>query len=223
MYVIIVGLPEGHTILRRWTNRGKKKIVRHGRCSWALLAARRHHGRCSWALLAARRQAPWALLMGAARSSHAARSSQASTMGAAHGRCSQLAQWAQLAGKHHCSQLAQWAQLAGKHHGRCSWALLAGKHHGRWHHGRCSWALRWHHGRCSWALAPWAGRHHGRCSWVLQGTMARMQGTMARMQGTWAKAHGHGTRQGTGCHGMAQHDMQGQGMAQARHAKAWNP
>ena len=167
MYVIIVGLPEGHTILRRWTNRGKKKIVRHGRCSQL-----------------------------------------AGTMGAAHGRC---------------SQLAQWAQLAGKHHGRCSWALLAGKHHGRWHHGRCSWALRWHHGRCSWALAPWAGRHHGRCSWVLQGTMARMQGTMARMQGTWAKAHGHGTRQGTGCHGMAQHDMQGQGMAQARHAKAWNP
>ena len=185
MYVIIVGLPEGHTILRRWTNRGKKKIVRHGRCSWALLAARRHHGRCSWALLAARtmgaarRQAPWALLMGAARSS------QASTMGAG--------------------------------------TMGAGKHHGRWHHGRCSWALRWHHGRCSWALAPWAGRHHGRCSWVLQGTMARMQGTMARMQGTWAKAHGHGTRQGTGCHGMAQHDMQGQGMAQARHAKAWNP
>ena len=97
--------------------------------------------------------------MGAA---HGRCSQLADTMGAAHGRCSQLA--GTMGAAHgRCSQLAQWAQLAGKHHGRCSWALLAGKHHGRWHHGRCSWALRWHHGRWHHGLAGTMGAAHGCC------------------------------------------------------------
>ena len=111
----------------------------HGRCSWALLAARRHHGRCSQ--LAARRQAPWALLMGAARSSHNGRSSQASTMGAAHGRCSQAS--------------TMGAGTMGAAHGRCAGTMGAAHgHHGTHarHMGQGTWA--WHKARHG---MPWHG------------------------------------------------------------------
>ena len=114
----------------------------HGRCSQ--LAARRHHGRCSWALLAARtmgaarRQAPWALLMGAARR-------QAPWA---------LAPWALLMG----AALAPWALLmgAGTMGWQAPWALLMGaaRHHGTHarHMGQGPWA--WHKARHG---MPWHG------------------------------------------------------------------
>ena len=181
--------------------------ARSSQAPWALLmgAARssqlagKHHGRCSWALLAARtmgaarRQAPWALLMGAARSL--------------------------------------------PHHGRCSWALLAGKHH-----GRCSWALLAARRQAPWALAPWAlastmgagtmGAAHGRCAGTMGAAHGRwhhgLAGTMGAAHGCckapwhackapWHACKAHGPRQGT----HARHMGQGMAQGKARDAMAW--